>query len=458
MTPLQGKYLEGPGKYLLILCFVAMLGFLNASPSQSSILFFIVGPVAFLILLIRPILGLYITVFITPLYSPKVGVGFANMSFHQMIILVTVTIATTMILIRRHGPIKNEVNLPLSLFIISAIISTVNSPDLGYSIKWFLFLGVFFSSYLLTLIVIHEIQQLNMILILLVLSCFFLCSIALFSYLQSPNGGRLSAGLVLDNPNSLGNYLSLILPFLLALLFHWRAHPYLRMLSWVGIFLMFFLLLQTYSRSSWLGTTLGCACVFSLHKVRSAILFIAALICLAIFMPDITQRATHIDASVMYRLEKIQYATKLLQRNYVLGNGLGSFQKFAEQSSFRFMQTHSSLENMYALILVEQGILGLSALILLSFIFVYSTIRRLKRSTIPMLRGIILGSLGSYIAMLGCGFGEAILQFPKYNYFIGIILALPVIAARLETQLLEHLSIDFPDTLDGNLPPSPAQD
>jgi hypothetical protein len=416
-----------------------MLSFILLTTQQDwqMPVFMVLSLLAFPMIAEKPILGLYALIFLSPLFSPKVNLGFANLYMHQLVI-----ISTTVSLIFYYSIIlKKEINIKLSpgltVFTFLFLVSFFNTPSLSKSIKWTLFFAVMINAYALTVLVLKERDQLKRLLCFQGVSLVILLLNAIVSSLGDLLSGgsyRLTGGSIFDNPNSFGNYLAMIIPFLLGVSLYLPKKHLMKRWSQVVLSFAAFILVFTYSRSSWLGLMVGTTVIFFYYQKKMAILFFLFMSCLAVVTPAISNRALSLtgggdgdalESGLLYRLLKSQLAIERFKENPLFGNGPGSFQHFAENSDVPYLMRHSTLENLYILILTEEGALGLLVFLVMSWLYLRHTHRLFHGSRSSLFKGAILGCLGCYVSILFIGLGEAVIFFPKYNWFIGFVMALP---------------------------------
>ena len=175
----------------------------------------LIAIVSFIVIFTRPILGVYAVAVISTTFSPAFHIGFANLYFHQWVILVALlaSISSGLILENFDTKIKSEINVPIMVFVGSLLLSMSHAPNMVIGIKSFLYIGVLIASYYLVLLCMNREKHIEVFIALLIIATSVVCIIN-FKYHSS---GRLGS-LVLRNPNSFGNFLALVIPFGISLL------------------------------------------------------------------------------------------------------------------------------------------------------------------------------------------------------------------------------------------------
>jgi O-antigen ligase len=300
-------------------------------------------------------------------------------------------------------------------------------------IKSLLYIGVLIGSYYLVLLCVNSVKHLKVFIALLVIATSAVCLISL-SYHGS---GRL-ASLVLRNPNSFGNFLALVIPFFVCLLFHERLKGGKRLILGLSVILMFISLGFTFSRSAWVGVfaSILALCVF--RPKAPSFLLICAIISVVFFLSPIQKRVFKDidDPGAQYRIIKAKIAYDKFKKQPILGNGLGSFHYESQFSEIWAYRAHSTLENNYLRMLAEGGIIEFLAFLYLMIAFGKKAIPLLKRVEDPLLSSILFGSLMSIIATLAAGMFEDTLFFPKNNWLIGMFMGIIIVVERIYEESL----------------------
>jgi O-antigen ligase len=425
--------------------FIPLIGFpfLIASCEQWTVdpeiqlgLVVLVALVSFIVIFIKPIIGVFAITIISTIFSPSVNLGFTNLYAHQWIILLALlaSISGGLILGNFHTKIKSELNAPMMVFVGSLLLALAHAPNMVIGIKSFLYIGVLIASCYLVLLCVNSEKHIKIFIGLLVITTSVVCIISL----QYHGSGRLGS-LVLRNPNSFGNFLALMIPFCASLFFHGRLGSRKRLFLSFFLILMLISLVLTFSRSAWVGVFVGVVFLFVL-KPKGPLVFLLCGIIGAIFLFSPIQKRVFEDIDdpgAQYRIVKAKIAYSKFKEHPVLGNGLGSFHYESQFSEIWAYRAHSTLENNYLLMLAEGGIIEFLAFLYLIITFGKKAYSFLKRIQEPFLNAILLGSVVSIISTLAAGMFEDTLFFPKNNWLIGMFMGIVIVVERIYEESLK---------------------
>ena len=252
------------------------------------------------------------------------------------------------------------------------------------------------------------------------------------SIFHHSEGVRVTS-LVLANPNSLGNYLALILPLGLAFLIHGKLSHLRKFLLMLSLAALAVSLIFTLSRSSWLGCAVGLLVLgFIKPRLKYFALVIPVLV-IVLLIPTVQRRLIEdkSDPGVTYRQTKTRMAFQMFKERPILGHGPGGFQALAPSMEEWAIHAHSTVESMYMRMLAEGGIL--QSLVFLSLIayVTYLGISSIKVLPPGFLQTAVVGSLAAFWAGLGIGVGEDLLLFPMNNWLFGLYLGVIVKAREI---------------------------
>jgi len=390
----------------------------------------LIAIVSFIVIFTKPILGVYAVAVISTAFSPPINIGFANLYFHQWVILVALlaSISSGLILNNFHTRIKCELNVPIVVFVGSLLLSMSHAPNMVIGIKSFLYIGVLFASFYLVVLCVNSVKHIKVFVALLIIATSVVCLISL----KYHTSGRL-ASLVLRNPNSFGNFLALVIPFSLTLFVFGRFERGKKLLIACSLILMFISLVFTFSRSAWFGVIVGISCLCVL-KPRAPLFLLIFVIISGVFLFSPVKKRVFKDISdpgAQYRIIKAKIAYDKFKEHPVLGNGLGSFHYGAQFSEIWAYRAHSTLENNYLVLLVEGGVIQLIAFLYLIIAFGKKVLSLLKRIQDPFLYVVLLGSGASIISTLAAGMFEDTLFFPKNNWLIGMFMGIVIAVGRM---------------------------
>jgi len=395
----------------------------------------LIALISFVAIFIKPVFGVFAVAMISTIFSPKLNIGFANLYFHQWVILVALLASVSSGLVRGdfHTVIKSNINIPLMVFIASLLLSLSHAPNMTEGVKSFLFVGVLFASLYIVILSITTVQQIRKFVVLLIIGTSLICLLSLTQY----GSGRI-ASLVLRNPNSFGNFLALVIPFSVSLVVHGKLERGNKTILACSSFLMFISLCFTFSRSAWFGVLVAILALCVLRpKAPSFLLFVVIIITAFLFSP--VQKRVFDDISdpgAQYRIIKAKIAYNNFKKNPILGNGLGSFHYEAQFSNIWAYRAHSTLENNYLLMLAEGGIIEFLAFLYLIVTLGKRIIVLLRKVKDPFLFSVVLGCTMSLISTLGAGMFEDTLFFPKNNWLTGMFMGMIIVVERIREESL----------------------
>lgn len=401
--------------------------------------------VSFIVIFTRPIIGVYSVLVISIFFDPKIHIGVSNIYLHQWIILIALiaSISSSLILENLSQKIESEINFSFLLFLGGILLSLAHAPHPKEGIKWFFYLGVFFGSYYVFILSVSKKRQLEIFVNMLILLTFVICVLSLIQGYS----GRLGS-IVLWNPNAFGNFLALVIPFCIGFLFYGKFHQRKKVLIAIAIIPMLIALVLTFSRSSWSGV-LGGLFLLYLRKPRFYYtMFICFILGAILLISPIKKRMFEDidDPGAQYRIAKAKIAYQKFKEHPILGNGLGSFCHEAQYSDVWAYRAHSSLENIYLLMLVEGGLVNLVAFFLFVFSYVKMILKQANKLERSFASAVTLGAFSSFVSMLCAGFFEGTFYNPQYNWLFGMLVACPIIVRKLYKEEFDNQK----DTDSGN--------
>lgn len=224
----------------------------------------IVGAIAFLAILIRPQLGLYLLIFSIPFGSLKeVQVGVMSVGVTELLVGLVLAAWLMRMVARReirlgHAPLL----FPLLLFLAAISFSLLTALSLQYSLKglliWLEILGV----YLFVATTLGE-RELKVAIMAILIAGSLEALLGAYQFLLGlgPESfilfGRFSRAYgSFGQPNPFGGYLGLILPLAVAIAFAgWRRlGGFFWGLGAIGLAVMGMAMVMSWSRGAWLGT------------------------------------------------------------------------------------------------------------------------------------------------------------------------------------------------------------
>lgn len=322
--------------------------------------------------------GIFTTAFLAPLVPTMVLAGLCLLSGASLIIR-----AVTEKKFRwKFGGCEFLVMLLIFVFLFSA----ATSFAVKKSVEIWLIYAVFMGFYFVVANTLKTKKQFFDLATVLVLSCLAVSLYGIMQYLFGWNTAqawmdeemfddiKMRIYSTLENPNVLGEYILLILPLAVGLM--WTKKGALSKIFYCGTaVLMFAALILTFSRGCWIGLMLSAAIFVTLVSGKLWGLLLVVLPFVPMILPEsIINRFLSVgnmkDSSTSYRVY-IWLGTMLMLKDYwISGIGLGTeaFTKiypFYSYSSIVAPHAH----NMFLQILVESGIAGIAVFAVLLFAF-----------------------------------------------------------------------------------------
>jgi len=340
--------------------------------------------------------------------------------------------------------INSPLNIPVLIFISFCSLSLLWSDAVYVSMQE---LPLFLVGPFLYFIIINNIcreQQINQILtVLLILGGIF----GIYGTLQyngidfpiwAQNVERLRVFGLFGNVNYFAEYLIVPLPIAVSL-FLVNKNKITKILLLIGILAMSTTLMLTFTRSSYLGFGVSLIFMFLLFllsqgksfiknnkKILIFILIAVLIMTFLLVLPNPLNKDGTFLSKISSRLslDKLTQSKPILRRiatwkftalmikdHFLMGSGIGTFKyntlkyqaKFFEQGDNRSIYPHGFAEkshNEYLQLWAELGIIGLLIFIWLLICYFNYGIKLLKRIKDDYMQGIIIGLMGSIVAVL----------------------------------------------------------
>jgi len=401
-----------------------LLSFVLATQSIYWAAGAVLGTAFFAIGFLSPRLSLYILIF-SMLLSPEIGSrdvtgeGFTVRLEDLLLIVMGFAWLAKNAIHKEIGlMVATKLNRPIFFYILACTLSTawgivngnVRSPITGilFVMKYIEYFVVFF----LTLNNISSRSHLKSLMWALFLTYFL---VVVIGFSQIPQGGRISAPFEGESgePNTLGGYLVLMLSVNIALFLNVNRTSH-RIILGTLCFISFVAILYTLSRASWLGLIVMymAMIVFTPRKRNILILAMVAGMIIAPFtMPKaVIDRAlytirggeevlTKEEVEYLRKKYNVKYDTSTLARISSMKEALRDFQKHPVLGYG--VTGYMFLDAQYHRVLIETGLVGLCAFLLLLFTtgrLLHENIK--KYSHDPMYSTLATGTFCAFIGLL----------------------------------------------------------
>ena len=375
----QREYTTGRGRLFIgglagLLCGLA--GGM-ASPIIGAAM--VAGLAVLFLILAKPEAGMFFLVFLAPL-APTMAM--AGLSLLSLLSLAVKSITTADFTWKYDG-----LGFLLLGFIAIYLVAGITSFAMAKSLSiWAIYLA-FMAAYFLIINLVRSKKQLNNLLTVFVLSGLLVCLYGIAQYIfgwdtaqawmdeEMFSDIKMRIYSTLGNPNVLGEYILLVLPVSLGLM--WTRKGILQKLVYAAASaVMLVALILTFSRGCWLGFLVAAALFITFAAGKLWGLGLIALPLLPAVLPEsILNRFTSIgdlkDSSTSYRVYIWMGTLAMVRDFWISGIGMGS-EAFTEVYPFYsyngIVAPHS--HNLFLQILVESGIGGILVfgLILLLFL------------------------------------------------------------------------------------------
>jgi len=348
--------------------------------------------------------------------------------------------------------LKTPLNKPIFFYVLACVLSTGFGIMAGrvelktgslYVLKYIEYFVVFF----MMVNHVRNTDQIKRFIICLFLTCFIASLIGAF---QIPGGGRVSAPFEGDigEPNTFGGYLVFMGAVAAGLL---AKSENLRVKQTLVILICCIIpsLLFTQSRSSYLAIIPALLVLGYLTERRLIILGLLAIALMVspLFLPKAVKNRVmftftqpeeqgqiqigdlRLDTSTSARIKSWEKVLSDWPKHPLLGYGV---------TGYHFVDAQ------FPRVLIETGILGLSAFLYLLYSIFKLTLRNLKEVRIPYSQGLAIGFLAGYVGLMVHAIGAntfiIVRIMEPFWFFVGIVTVLPDLERSHVEQSAEFLA------------------
>jgi len=277
-------------------------------------------------------------------------------------------------------PVPSPINKPIAVFLAVCLVSVANSVLFEQSLHNFLTKTLeWFIVYFLVIEVLLTRKHLTVLICVLIFTALatafdgivqfhFTHKDIFLGHVIEP-GGRATAGF--KTSNGLGAYLTLLIPFVISLIFLKEKNLRYRLLISLIILFMMWSLVVTFSRGAWLGAFLGIIflpLVFVFHRQQRKYYFVLGLVLvtavLYIFFGLILMKSFDLEAllrnqTIQWRLDIWQDSIKMIKDRPFFGHGINTFMQLFQSYRKVFLTNPTYAHNCYIQLAAETGIFGL---------------------------------------------------------------------------------------------------
>ena len=408
------------------------------------------------LVIITPEIGILLCIFGLPFFS------FVSNPTFLLVSLVLVTMFSYVIkLVRGKRIFKIElIDLFVMIFLLIVLFAgaiTVGGLDSYYAalISCFLIFG-----YFLVVNLIRTEKWLHRCVLALISSATVVAIIGVFqyafgiavndwidkSYFTDIEGRATS---LFENPNYLGAYLAMIIPFAVYQTIVGRNKKE-RLLGFISCLLMLLCAIFTWSRSAWLAILIGLLVLFIIYTKKTMRLIYSAIFIIP-FLPfvlpqNIVTRFMSIgdmaDSSTMYRVYTWKGSLGMVKDYFWGGIGYGTeaFAKLYPAYAYAGIETTPHSHSLYLQILIGMGIGGLLIFAVLMFFYFQKSLEYIKKPSNKDSFLITVAAFVSICAMLIMGFFDYVWYNYRIFFLFWIVLAIGVACIRIGKKEISKLN------------------
>lgn len=338
--------------------------------------------------------------------------------------------------------VRTKLNRPIFFYLLVCVISTAIGMLVG-NVRiqsGFFFVLKYFEYYIVYFMVVNHLRsrrQVQYLIVFLLVTCLI---VSIVGIAQIPSGQRLSAPFEgkTGEPNTFGGYLILMLTLSIALFVSLDSKKVKAgLLIVIGLSFVTFLL--TLSRGSYLAFIPAYFTLIALSKKKGLLISVVLLASLAapLIIPDkVVERITHTysqrTSAGQEQIGDIRLDTSTSARLRSWGRG---FEAFTKRPVFGHGVTGwYFVDNQFTRVLVETGLLGLTAFISLLY-SIFTEARKVFGAIDDSLyKGITMGFLAGFVGMivhsLAANTFVIVRIMEPFWLLAGIVIAIPVLEAR----------------------------
>lgn len=250
-------------------------------------------------------------------------------------------------------------------------------------------------------------------------------------------------GATFNNPNILGEYLIMMIPLALALLWYRKKVIYkgifLAMLGIMGLCMLY-----TFSRGAWLGLIFAMVGFCVVRDKRLFALFLIALFIMPFVLPpSVINRFTSIgnmqDTSSSYRMSILLGSLRMAQSYWLTGIGLGSeaFKAIYPKYSLAAAYAHHS-HNIYIQVILETGIAGALVFMLILLVFARATLAHQGKTKDRFLSSVMIAACMGVAGYMVQGLVENIWYNYRVLQIFWVVMAVGLCALRLAKEEVQE--------------------
>lgn len=391
------------------------------------------------------------SIFAKPLIWISLAIAVAPVLPTMMVLVLVLASALSFVLMASITPdfkFKHyKINIWIFAFAVVIAISALISISMAESVQIALLMIAFVLSYFIVINVVTSKKQLKTILYILTVVATLTAIYGIYQYVfgdvyaqawldsEMFEDIKMRVYSTLENPNVYGEYLLLVIPMMVGLLWTekgWKKKIFL----FACVCISGLALVLTFSRGCWLGILFALAILAVIIDKRFVWLGVVLLLSFPFILPDtIINRFMSIgnmqDSSTSYRVY-IWMGTLAMLKDYWLsgvGMGITSFNTIYPLYSYHNISAPHS-HNLYLQVVVEYGIVGFITMVGVMYNYFKEIVRSLNAKKNIVLSGLMSGMLGFLL--------QSMTDHTWYNYRVvfmfWIIIGLSMVASEINNK------------------------
>ncbi len=396
----------------------------------------ILGVAVVFLVIEKPSAGVFLVVFAAPIVPTMAAAGLALLCLFSLLLHAVTTEGFKF----KYDGVGFFIIVFMAIYLVGAITSFAPVKSLSIWAIYFAFMTVYF-------IIINSVDSKKILINLIttfVISGFAVCLYGIMQYMFGWDTAqawmdeemfediKMRIYSTLGNPNVLGEYILLVLPASIGLM--WTSKRPCAKIVYAGISaLMFGALILTFSRGCWIGIMVAAAIFITFAAGKLWGLGLVALPVIPMVLPEsIINRFSSIgdmkDSSTSYRVYIWMGTLAMMRDFWISGIGMGQeafTQVYPFYSYNGIVAPHS--HNLFLQILVETGVTGIAAFAIIIFLF----LRKIMTGYTIGGKGDKLSTLMTAITAGICGFlVQGTFDNCFYNYRVMLVFWCTLAIAR----------------------------
>jgi len=306
--------------------------------------------------------------------------------------------------------VRTSLDIPILIFGVMLLISTLTSYALISSVKIFMVYIVFVAGYFAITNAIKDLKTLMPVLALMIVASLGVALYGIYQHIFGFAEGTtwtdtdmfsdIATRVVstFENPNVLGEYLLLLIPVGVAMFISSKS-AFVKTENLLITLALGLCMIYTYSRGNWIGLIVAIAMFILFYDSRFVWLGVIALLAAPfVLSQSVITRFTSIgdtrDSSTSYRVYIWQGTFAMLKDYWICGIGLGTDAFNTVYPNYAYdtiVAPHS--HNLYLQLLVENGILGFVSFMAIIVTYYKAVISKVIRQNRSLCKAIILMQL-----------------------------------------------------------------